>query len=123
MIRACHEFKASNLDEIHYYYRDNPKSVTRTLTPELLHRLVIKKIGIEIHRRKINLGIDLFLPENFWALHNLVNKHVLPLTKNKGAVYNYLMINQKRKSAKFKYLMKSLRANPFQIKPFYYLIK
>lgn len=123
LIRCCEKFKASNLPEIHYYYRQTLDSVTRTFSENDVYKLRAKKIGLEIAKYKIDTNRDLLEECDFWKLHEIVLKFEKKYIRRKSLLYFDLANVNRNKERRTFFLKKAVAANPFKLRYYYYFIK
>ncbi len=92
LIRCCEKFRASNLQQTLYYYRQNHTSVTRSVevNDHSIQKLVIKNIGLELALQRQQTQSDLLMENNQIAMRTLREKHELPYRKDPSRVYRVL---------------------------------
>ena len=92
LIRCCEQYKATNLPDILYYYRQNPDSVSRTVEVNeyAVRKLIIKKVGLELALQRKNTGQDLLMEGNSAALEALVARYEKPYRKDPSRIYRVL---------------------------------
>lgn len=92
LIRCCERFKAANIPEILYYYRQNPVSVSRSLdvSPSSIRKLVIKKIGLELARQRRQHGRDFLMNNDSAGLQALIDTYESPYTTDPSRIYRVL---------------------------------
>ena len=123
LIRCCEKFKASNLSETHYYYRQTADSITRSYSEKDIYKLKSKKIGIEIAKHKLATGVDLIDEFDFWKLHEIVLEHEKKYIKSKSLLYFDLANVNRNKDKHIFFLKKAIVANPFRLRYYYHFIK
>ncbi len=98
LIRCCEQYRATNLPEILYYYRQNPASVSRSVevNEHAIRKLIIKKIGLELALQRKNMGRDWLTGENPAALKALVAKHEAPYRNDPSRLYRVLSARARR---------------------------
>ena len=124
LIRVCRQFRAANVPQALYNYRNNAQSVTRNFSIDRIEKIFIRKIGIDIHKTMEETGVDLLDGAHFWELHRLVIKYTLSFQSNRNLFYRYLLIHNTSQKLRFRLLIKALKINPFDIRTLYcYLFK
>ena len=122
LIRVCRNHTPANVSLALYSYRNNQQSVSRSFSVSQVEKLVIRKVGMEVHRIYENAGIDLFSTENFWRLHHLVNQYTQPFLRKKNLFYRFLMLREPSWNSRVFFLVKALKTNPFDLKSIYFFL-
>lgn len=123
LIRCCKIFKAANIDKYLYSYRNTHDSVTRNIQPQDYKKMVIKKIGLELAKQRIETGTDCLEEGDFTKLNEIERKYQKPFEDDPSLVYKYLSASVDDNKMKRNYLIQAVRIKPFQLKAYYYLLK
>lgn len=123
LIRCCIVFKAANIDQYLYSYRNTPGSVTRSIQLQDYKKLIIKKIGLELAKQRIETGTDCLEQGDYSKLNEIEKKYQKPFEDDPSLVYKYLSGMANNKKIKRTYLIQAIRIKPFQLKAYYYLLK
>lgn len=118
LIRCCEHFKASNIPDILYYYRQTSASVTRTIDVSDLsiRKLIIKKIGIELALQRLNTGSDYLMEGNQAGLEALIAKFEKPYRKDPSRIYRVMhhrALQEGNKKMAISLALQGIRRNPF----------
>jgi glycosyltransferase involved in cell wall biosynthesis len=90
LIRCCERFSAVNLEQPLYGYRDNPDSVTRTVAPNEVRKLVIRSIGADLARQRARFGVDCLMTGDTEKLDDLIEKHERPYRNDPSLIFRVL---------------------------------
>lgn len=123
LIRCCKLFKAANISKYLYSCRNNPDSVTRSIQPQDYKKLIIKKIGLELAKQRIETGTDCLEQEDYTKLNEIEKKYQKPFEDDPSLIYKYLSGMSKNKKIKRNYLFRAIKIKPLQLKAYYYLLK
>jgi len=123
LIRCCTIFKAANIDKCLYSYRNTPDSVTRSIQLQDYKKLIIKKIGLELAKQRIQTGTDCLGEGDYTKLNEIEKKYQKLFEDAPSLIYKYLAGRTKNKKIKRNYLIHAIKIKPFQLKAYYYLLK
>lgn len=123
LIRCCTMFKAANIGKYLYSYRNTPDSVTRSIQLQDYKKLIIKKIGLELAKQRLQSGTDCLEQEDYAKLNEIEKKYLKPFEDNPALVYLKLSTMAATKKMKKVYLVHAIKIRPFQLKAYYYLLK
>ena len=123
LIRCCTIFKASNIAKYLYSYRNTPDSVTRSIQLQDYKKLIIKKIGLELGKQRLQTGTDYLEEGDFAKLNEIEKKYLKPFEDNPALVYLKLSAMASTKKIKKNYLFNAIKTKPFQLRAYYYLLK
>ncbi len=123
LIRCCTMFKAANINQYLYSYRNTPHSVTRNIKPQDYKKLIIKKIGLELAKQRLQSGTDCLEQGDHVLLREIEQKYQKPFKDNPGLLYIQLSQMADNKKVKRKYLINAIKNQPFRLLSYYYLLK
>jgi glycosyltransferase involved in cell wall biosynthesis len=82
LLRCCERFRAANLKEDYYGYRLHQHSVTRTVDPNSIRKLTIRKIGLDLARERASNGSDCLMTGDDERLREIIARYEQPYERD-----------------------------------------